>query len=40
MKVTGVYKDFPHNSEFREVLLMLPWEWHVSNHEWIKKLAG
>jgi ABC-type antimicrobial peptide transport system permease subunit len=36
MRVTGIYKDFPHNSEFREVLLMLPWEWHVSSHEWIK----
>ncbi len=36
MKVAGVYEDFPHNSNFRGVVLLLPWEFYVSSHQWVK----
>ncbi|MDO1447360.1 ABC transporter permease [Rhodocytophaga aerolata] len=36
VKVTGVYEDLPHNSDFHELLFMIPWQLHVSTHEWIK----
>ena len=33
-KVTGVYKDFPKNSELRGVAYVAPWELYLSNNKW------
>ncbi len=37
VKVTGVYKSFPHNSSFAEVQFMAPWKLFFNNTDWIKK---
>jgi len=42
LKVTGVYKDFPYNSSFREITFLAPWDLYVANdpetrrfqHDW------
>jgi len=31
LKVTGVYKDFPDNSSFRDVTFLAPWDLYVAN---------
>jgi ABC-type antimicrobial peptide transport system permease subunit len=31
LKVTGVYKDFPYNSSFRDISYLAPWELYVAN---------
>ena len=36
VKVTGVVKDFPHNSEFSEVTFFIPWEFYVADQQWVK----
>jgi ABC-type antimicrobial peptide transport system permease subunit len=37
VKVTGVYKDIPGNSEFHEVKFIAPWELYVAyNKSWIE----
>jgi predicted permease len=36
-KVTGVYEDLPHNSEFHEVKFFAPWDLYVSANTWIKE---
>ncbi len=38
VKVTGIYEDIPHNSDFREVTYLMPWELYVINNEWIRKM--
>ena len=38
VNVTGVYEDFPHNSTFRDVLFMAPWELNLSQNPWIKAM--
>jgi ABC-type antimicrobial peptide transport system permease subunit len=40
VKVTGVYEDLPHNSTFREMKFILPWELYVITNEWIKKMEN
>jgi ABC-type antimicrobial peptide transport system permease subunit len=36
VKVTGVYEDLPHNSQFYDVKFFAPWDLLVSNNQWIK----
>ncbi|MBS1680493.1 MAG: ABC transporter permease [Bacteroidetes bacterium] len=38
VKVTGVYEDLPHNSTFREVSYLLPWELYLISNDYIKKM--
>ena len=35
--VTGVYKDLPFKTEFRELKFIAPWELYVSSMEWVKQ---
>ena len=35
-KVSGVFKDFPHNSEFSDVHFLLPWSYYESDRPWVK----
>ncbi|GAA4446843.1 ABC transporter permease [Nibrella saemangeumensis] len=37
VKVTGVYEDFPVNTEFRDMKFMAPWALYVSSEEWVKR---
>jgi ABC-type antimicrobial peptide transport system permease subunit len=37
VKVTGVYEDLPHNSTFRDVTFMLPWELYKIQNPWVKE---
>ena len=39
LKVSGVYEDFAHNSEFREVAFIAPWDLYVSSEPWVKRAA-
>ena len=36
VKVTGVYKDLPHNSTFADLSFMSTWDMVYSNTEWIR----
>jgi putative ABC transport system permease protein len=36
VKVTGVYKDFAHNSEFGDLDFISPWDLYVTSEKWIK----
>jgi len=36
VKVTGVYKDFVHNSEFGDLDFISPWDLYVTSETWIK----
>jgi putative ABC transport system permease protein len=38
VKVSGVYPDFPNNSEFRDVAYVLPWAQFVADQEWVKRV--
>jgi putative ABC transport system permease protein len=35
VKVTGVYKDFPHNSHFYDVHFFAPWDLFVTYNNWM-----
>ncbi|RFM33127.1 ABC transporter permease [Chitinophaga silvisoli] len=35
-KVTGVYEDFPYNSEFRELSFIAPWDYYVNTPSLVK----
>jgi hypothetical protein len=35
VKVTGVYEDFPKNSDLRGVEYIAPWELYLSNNKWV-----
>ncbi|MBT1697834.1 ABC transporter permease [Fulvivirgaceae bacterium PWU4] len=35
--VTGVYKDLPYNSRFRDLAFVAPWQLHLSNNESAQK---
>lgn len=37
VKVTGVYEDFPHNTSFNDVTLIMPWDLYLSNNPWTKR---
>lgn len=36
LTVTGVYEDFPHNSEFRPVTFLAPWAYFRNDQQWVK----
>ncbi|WP_342085213.1 ABC transporter permease [Dyadobacter sp. OTU695] len=36
-RVTGVYEDLPHNTEFRDVSFLLPWKFFLENTPWVKR---
>jgi ABC-type antimicrobial peptide transport system permease subunit len=38
VKVTGVYKDLPHNSTFADLSFMSTWDMVYSNTEWIRTM--
>ncbi len=38
VKVTGVYKDMPDNSSFRDLSFILPWDLYIATNDWIKKM--
>ncbi len=39
VKVTGVYEDMPHNSNFREMSFIMPWELYLIENDWIKDMG-
>jgi ABC-type antimicrobial peptide transport system permease subunit len=36
VKVTGVYEDLPHNSEFKNVAFIATWDLFISSNEWLR----
>lgn len=36
LKVTGVFKDFPHNSDFTQLDMLTPWAYYMSQEAWVK----
>jgi putative ABC transport system permease protein len=36
LKVSGVFKDFEHNSEFNEVSFLTTWEYYEADQPWVK----
>ncbi len=36
-RVTGVYEDFPHSTEFRDVSFLLPWKFFLEDTPWVKR---
>lgn len=36
VKVTGVFEDLPHNTDFRELEFIAPWLLYVDSEDWIK----
>ncbi|MBS1978083.1 MAG: ABC transporter permease [Bacteroidetes bacterium] len=38
LKVTGVFKDIPYNSSFREVNYFMPWQLYITLNDWIPKM--
>lgn len=38
VKVTGVYKDLPHSSHFRDMTFIMPWSLYLIENEWIKTM--
>lgn len=37
VKVTGIYRDLPKNSEFHEVAFIAPWELYLASNDWTKR---
>lgn len=35
--VTGVYQDLPHNSRFKNVHFIAPWELYVASQDWVQR---
>ncbi|WP_205513258.1 ABC transporter permease [Longitalea arenae] len=40
VKVTGVYTDLPHNTSFRTMEIILPWQLYLSQNPWIAKMEN
>lgn len=38
VKVTGVYRDLPDNTSFREIKIMMPWELWLIQNPWAKQM--
>jgi putative ABC transport system permease protein len=38
VKVTGVYEDLPHNSSFRDMKIIMPWNLYLSQNKWIQEM--
>ncbi|HWK07646.1 MAG TPA: ABC transporter permease [Puia sp.] len=37
VKVTGVYEDFPGNTEFKNLAFIAPWDLYTRSNDWVKK---
>jgi len=37
LKVTGVYENLPHNSSFRDLTFIIPWDFYPISQPWIKR---
>ncbi|RYU96110.1 ABC transporter permease [Emticicia agri] len=37
VKVTGVFKDLPYNTRFKNITFIAPWDLYVSSEDWIKR---
>jgi putative ABC transport system permease protein len=37
VKVTGIYKDLPDNSDFRDLTFIAPWKLFIDNQNWSEK---
>jgi putative ABC transport system permease protein len=35
VKVTGVYEDFPNNTEFKDVSFLAPWSFYEADQKWV-----
>lgn len=40
VKVTGVYEDFPDNTTFRDIKVIMPWELWVIQNPWTKQMQN
>ena len=40
LKVTGVYEDIPHNSDFHDLAFIAPWNLYIKNENWDEKLSN
>ena len=38
VKVTGVYKDLPDNTSFRNLKVIMPWELWLIDNPWVKRM--
>ncbi len=38
VKVTGIFEDLPHNSDFRDLEFMAPWSLYITTEPWIKRV--
>jgi len=38
VKVTGVYEDIPHSSNFRDMSFIMPWDLYLIESDWIKRM--
>ncbi len=37
LKVTGVYKNIPYNSDFKDLAFIAPWDLYINNENWSEK---
>ncbi len=37
VKVTGIYEDFPYNTEFRDMTFIAPWDLYLASNNWVKQ---
>ncbi|MVM37632.1 FtsX-like permease family protein [Spirosoma sp. HMF3257] len=37
VNVTGIYEDFPYNTEFRDMQFIAPWDLYVSSESWVRR---
>lgn len=37
LKVTGIYKDIPYNSDFKDLSFIAPWDLYINNENWSEK---
>ena len=37
LKVTGEYKDLPDNSSFKNVDILVPWDFYVKENQWVRQ---
>jgi len=40
IKVTGVFEDFPDNTSFREIKVMMPWQLWLIRSPWVKTMQN
>lgn len=39
VKVTGVFKDLPYNTSFKDLCFLAPWDLYLTTQEWFKRAA-